>query len=172
MRVKLLFANVYQLRGNAGSRIIALLAVLAFLLQGPLEVRAQSDVVKSVLPSTVKIFGSGGLRGLEAHQSGILISSEGHVLTAWSYVLDSQSTVVTNEGERFECKLLGYDAKLEIAIVKVDAAGLPYVEGQLLFNSLANLAELLVTKRHRPGDLSAVMIEFVRAQRFRYPFRS
>ena len=127
MRVKLLFANVYQLRGNAGSRIIALLAVLAFLLQGPLEVRAQSDVVKSVLPSTVKIFGSGGLRGLEAHQSGILISSEGHVLTAWSYVLDSQSTVMTNEGERFECKLLGYDAKLEIAIVKVDAAGLPYV---------------------------------------------
>ena len=127
MRVKLLFANVYQLRGNAGSRIIALLAVLAFLLQGPLEVRAQSDVVKSVLPSTVKIFGSGGLRGLEAHQSGILISSEGHVLSAWSYVLDSQSTVMTNEGERFECKLLGYDAKLEIAIVKVDAAGLPYV---------------------------------------------
>ena len=88
---------------------------------------AQSDALAEVLPATVKIFGSGGLRGLEAHQSGILISSEGHVLTAWSYVLDSQATVTTNEGERFECKLIGYDAKLEIAIVKVEAAGLPYI---------------------------------------------
>jgi serine protease Do len=88
---------------------------------------AQSEVVKSVLPATVKIVGSGGMRGLEAYQSGIIISSEGHILTAWSYVLDSDATVTTNDGERFDCKLLGYDAKLEIAILKVEAEGLPHV---------------------------------------------
>ena len=88
---------------------------------------AQSDAVKSVLPTTVKIVGSGGMRGLEAYQSGIIISGEGHILTAWSYVLDSDATVTTNDGERFECKLLGYDAKLEIAILKVEAQGLPHV---------------------------------------------
>ncbi len=87
----------------------------------------QSDVVKTVLPTTVKIVGSGGMRGLEAYQSGIIISNEGHILTAWSYVLDSDATVTTNDGERFECKLLGYDAKLEIAILKVEANGIPHV---------------------------------------------
>ena len=92
------------------------------------QVNAQSDVVKAVLPATVKIVGSGGLRGLEAYQSGIIISSEGHILTAWSYVLDSEATVTTNAGERFECMLLGYDAKLEIAILKVEAQGLPKID--------------------------------------------
>jgi serine protease Do len=77
----------------------------------------------------VKIVGSGGMRGLEAYQSGIVISSEGHILTAWSYVLDGEaSTVTTNDGERFQCKLLGYDAKLEIAILKVEAEGLPHFD--------------------------------------------
>ncbi len=90
-------------------------------------VRAQSDAVKSVLPSTVKIVGSGGMRGLEAYQSGTIISSEGHILTAWSYVLDSDSVVTTDEGERFECKLVGYDAKLEMAVLKVEAKGLPSI---------------------------------------------
>ena len=89
---------------------------------------AQSAAIKAVLPATVKIVGSGGLRGLEAYQSGIVISSEGHVLTAWSYVLDSDSTVTTNDGERFECKLLGYDAKLEIAILKIEAQGISKVD--------------------------------------------
>lgn len=90
---------------------------------------AQSAVVKNVLPKTVKIVGSGGIRGLEAYQSGIAISSEGHILTAWSYVLDGDSsTVTTNDGERFQGKLVGYDAKLEIAVLKIEAAGIPFFD--------------------------------------------
>jgi hypothetical protein len=37
---------------------------------------------------------AGGMRGLEAYQSGILISGEGHVLTVWSYVLDADDVTV------------------------------------------------------------------------------
>lgn len=107
-------------------RIVA--ALIVALHVGFAPASAQSDAVKSVLPTTVKIVGSGGLKGLEAYQSGIIVSGEGHILTAWSYVLDSESTVTTNDGERFECKLLGYDAKLEIAILKIDAEGLPKVD--------------------------------------------
>ena len=103
-----------------------LFVVLPFLWASP--ACAQSSAVGSVLPKTVKIVGSGGMRGLEAYQSGIVVSSEGHILTAWSYVLDSDSIVTTNDGERFRCKLLGYDAKLEIAILKIDAQGLPHVD--------------------------------------------
>ena len=39
-------------------------------------------------------FRRGRLRGLEAYQSGFLISGEGHILTAWSYVLDSDVVTV------------------------------------------------------------------------------
>ena len=116
-------------------RFWPVLFALFAVFNSPLH--AQSDAVKKVLPTTVKIVGSGGLRGLEAYQSGVLISSEGHVLTAWSYVLDSESTVTTNDGERFQCKLVGYDAKLEIAILKVDAEGLPHI-------SLANTVDVSV----------------------------
>ena len=50
-----------------------------------------SEVVVGVQPKIVKIYGAGGGRGLEAYQTGILISADGHVLTVWSYVLDSDS---------------------------------------------------------------------------------
>ena len=75
----------------------------------------------------VKIFGSGGLRGLEAYQTGILISDDGYILTAWSYVLDQDGTrVVTHDGERFDAKLVGHDSRLEIAVLKIDAKGLSH----------------------------------------------
>ncbi len=111
------------------SRIAAFSVVLALGMVSTSTAVAQSSAVKSVLPKTVKIVGSGGMRGLEAYQSGIVISSDGHILTAWSYVLDGEnSTVTTNDGERFPCKLMGYDAKLEIAILKIEAEGLPHFD--------------------------------------------
>ncbi len=84
-------------------------------------------VVDSVQPRIVKIYGAGGFRGLEAYQSGFLISAEGHVLTAWSYVLDTDYVTVTlDDGRRFDGKLLGSDPRLEIAILKIDATELPF----------------------------------------------
>jgi hypothetical protein len=54
----------------------------------------------------VKIYGAGGLRGLEAYQSGFLISPQGHVLTAWSYVLDTDFITVTlADGRKFQGRL-------------------------------------------------------------------
>ena len=38
------------------------------------------------------------MRGLEAYQSGMLISAEGHILTVWSYVLDVDPVVVLDDG--------------------------------------------------------------------------
>ena len=40
-----------------------------------------TKAVNQVQPMIVKIYGAGGLRGLEAYQSGMLISEEGHILT-------------------------------------------------------------------------------------------
>lgn len=80
-----------------------------------------SRVIDYVQPKIVKIYGAGGYRGLEPYQSGFLISSEGHVLTAWSYVLDADVITVTlNDGQKFEADFVGADPRLEIAVLKID----------------------------------------------------
>ena len=65
------------------------LAVRSAMAMGKLPSFATS--IDRVQPKLVKIYGAGGFRGLEAYQSGFLISSEGHVLTVWSYVLDTDA---------------------------------------------------------------------------------
>lgn len=105
--------------------------VLAGVLAGagPPPVRAESafaEAIAAVQPKMVKIHGAGGLAGLEPYQSGFLISAEGHVLTMWSYVLDTDYLTVTlNDGRRFEGKLVGANPQLELAVLKIDAGKQP-----------------------------------------------
>lgn len=83
------------------------------------------ETIRRVEPKIVKIHGAGGFQGLEAYQTGMLVSPEGHVLTAFSHVLDTDRiNVVLHDGRRFDAKLLGADPKLEAAVLKIDAAGL------------------------------------------------
>ena len=85
------------------------------------------DVVNQTQPKMVKIYGAGGLRGLEPYQSGFLVSAEGHVLTVWSYVLDSDVVTVTlNDGRRFTAELVGAAPQLEIAVLKIDVQGVEH----------------------------------------------
>ncbi|MGC3969114.1 MAG: hypothetical protein QM775_17645 [Pirellulales bacterium] len=78
-----------------------------------------ASVIRETQPKVVKIYGGTGRlpRAMEAYQSGFLISSEGHVLTAWSYVLDTDYITVTlDDGRKFEeVELLGADPPLELA---------------------------------------------------------
>lgn len=86
-----------------------------------------AGVVDSVQPNIVKIYGAGGVRGLEAYQSGFLISAEGHVLTVWSYVLDTDYITVTlDDGRKFQGELVGADPRFEIAVLKIEAEELPH----------------------------------------------
>jgi S1-C subfamily serine protease len=83
------------------------------------------EVISAVQPKAVKIYGAGGFQGLEAYQSGMLVSPEGHILTVFSYVLDTDYLSVTlNDGRRFPAKLVGADPRLEVAVLKIEAAGL------------------------------------------------
>jgi S1-C subfamily serine protease len=78
-------------------------------------------IARDVRPRMVKIYGAGGLRGLEAYQSGMLMSADGHVLTAWSYVLDSDDVaVVLDDGRKYPATLVGADPLTEIAVLKID----------------------------------------------------
>ncbi len=86
-------------------------------------------VIDQAQTKIVKIYGAGGFRGMEGYQSGFLISAEGHVLTALSYVLDTDRITVTlSDGRHFDAKLLGGDPRLEIAVLKIEAANLPHFD--------------------------------------------
>ncbi len=77
-------------------------------------------VLDTALSRVVKITGAGGYRGLEPYQTGILISSQGHVLTAWSHVLQSESVTVTlADGRREQAELIAANLAFEAAILKL-----------------------------------------------------
>jgi serine protease Do len=99
------------------------------------------QAASSVQPKMVKIYGAGGLKGLEAYQSGFLISPQGHVLTAWSYVLDTDYITVTlDDGRKFQGQLIGADPRREIAVLKIEA-------DDLLHFRLSDAVELAVGDR-------------------------
>ncbi|MGC4004353.1 MAG: S1C family serine protease [Pirellulales bacterium] len=82
------------------------------------------NIVRDAQLKQVKIYGAGGFKGLEAYQSGFLISDEGHILTVYSYVLDSDYITATlDDGAKFEAKLIGADPKMEVAVLKIDPKG-------------------------------------------------
>jgi S1-C subfamily serine protease len=115
-------------------------ALLAACTASAFGQKSYATLIAEVQPHMVKIYGAGGFQKLESYQSGFLISANGHVLTAWSYVLDTDVITVTlNDGRKFQADLLGADPRLEIAVLKIAAEDLPH------FN-MNHLAEL------SPGD--------------------
>jgi serine protease Do len=119
---------------NVKHRFVSLLyaascAAFAGLLSASSAEAGIPEAIAGVQPKIVKIYGAGGLQKLEAYQSGFLISADGHVLTAWSYVLDADYVTVTlNDGRKYQGVLVGYDPRTEIAVLKIDAADLPHFD--------------------------------------------
>ena len=87
------------------------------------------QTIRTAQSKMAKIYGAGGLRQMEAYQSGILISPEGHVLTALSYVLDTDDlAVVLDNGRKWQAEFVGSDPLTELALLKLPVEGeqLPY----------------------------------------------
>ena len=61
--------------------------------------------------------------------SGFLISSDGMIVTNKHVVSDAKATytVYLSNGKKYDAKVLARDAVLDVAIVKIDATGLPYL---------------------------------------------
>ena len=92
---------------------------------------AQSSVesIAAVSPKVVKIFGAGGGQKLHAYGSGFLVSPTGHIVTVWSHILDGDTvSVVLHDGRRFQGKVLGAEPPLDMAVLKIEADGLPYFD--------------------------------------------
>ena len=93
--------------------------------------QAQSSVqtIATVSPKVVKIFGAGGGQKLHAYGTGFLVSANGHIVTVWSHILDGDTvTVVLDDGRRYQGKVLGAEPPLDMAVLKIDAEGLPHFD--------------------------------------------
>jgi serine protease Do len=107
----------------------ALVAAAVLLALPSARADSLAPVVDAVQPKIVKIYGAGGVRGLEPYQSGFVISETGHILTVWSYVLDTDYITVTlNDGRKHEAKLVSFDPRLELAVLKVEANELAHFD--------------------------------------------
>lgn len=110
---------------------LGLLAMTVLIAAASGEARADSvhDAVESVQQRVVKIYGAGGIANLHAYGTGFLVSSDGHIVTVWSHVLDGDVvTIVLNDGRRYYGKVLGAEPHLDLAVLKIDAEDLPYFD--------------------------------------------
>ncbi len=109
----------------------AALAAVLFVLSAPLRAdESFAKVLDEVNPKVVKLFGSGGIRGLPSYGTGIVVSSDGYILTVASVLLDTQDLRVhLADGRRFHAKVVATEPQLDVALVKVEKVeGLPYFD--------------------------------------------
>lgn len=99
------------------------------------ENSATIDLVKKVGPSVVSINTSTTVQSFFGAQeqagagTGVIVSSDGLILTNKHVVQGASTVTVTNtDGKQFEGKILAVDSTNDIAFVKVEASGLPAAE--------------------------------------------
>jgi len=103
---------------------LTLWTLIAAAAPTPVGAADLHDVIRDCQRKVVKIYGAGGVRGLEAYQTGVLISAEGHVLTALSYVLDTNElAVVLDDGRKFAAEIVGSDPVCELTLLRIAVGG-------------------------------------------------
>jgi serine protease Do len=120
---------LFSLIGAAAALLMS--AGPALAQNGPYAKTA--DVVNQRM---VKVFGSGGFKGLAGYGTGIVISPDGYVLTVYSHLLNTQDLRVhMPDGRRFDqaskqVKLVVSEPVLDLAIIKVDVGPdpIPYFD--------------------------------------------
>ena len=112
-------------------RIACVFASVALAATSNASAASLYDTIRDAQRKVVKVYGAGGVSGLEAYQTGVLISPEGHVLTVQSYVLDTDDlAVVMDDGRKFKVEVLGTDPVRELAVLKLPLEGesLPFFD--------------------------------------------
>lgn len=85
-----------------------------------------ADVAKRVDARMVKVFGAGGVRGLPAYGTGIMVSPTGHVLTVNNHILDTtELRVHLADGTRVMAKVVASEPELDLALLKIEDSTAP-----------------------------------------------
>ena len=88
-----------------------------------------TEVADTVVEITTEVMQTNSFYGQYIAQgagSGVIISNDGYIVTN-NHVIDGASSikVTTRGGDSYDAKLVGTDAKLDIALLKIDASDLP-----------------------------------------------
>jgi serine protease Do len=105
-------------------------APTAFEFQGPRSPRGQQqfpfEFFERFFEGDPRM--PGPQRRTEGQGSGFLIDAGGYIVTNNHVAGDAQEITVTlQDGRKFDAKLIGSDPKTDLALIKVEASGLPYV---------------------------------------------
>ena len=107
----------------------ACLFAIAVAIGATAQAQSSVESIAAVSPKVVKIFGAGGGQKLHAYGSGFLVSPNGHIVTVWSHILDGDTVnVVLHDGRRYQGKVLGAEPPLDMAVLKIEAEGLPHFD--------------------------------------------
>ncbi len=102
-----------------------------------------TSIAEKVIPSVVSVIPYARVQSLYqtgiteiGSASGIIKSSDGYIITNAHVVLKSPSImelvdavkVILNDGREYEAKIVGVDINTDLAVLKIDATGLPAAE--------------------------------------------
>jgi serine protease Do len=117
-------------------RLGACAALAGLLLAGAARAdESFAGVADKVNPRLVKLFGSGGFRGLASYGTGILVSSDGYVLTVNSPMLDTRDLRVhLYDGTKYHAHVVAVEPELDVALVKIGTSDRDKVEDREFFD--------------------------------------
>src|SRR5439155_15493818 len=114
------------------SRFLFVLGVVTALFAPPAARADQpfADIADQVNKKLVKLFGSGGFRGLASYGSGMLVSPDGYVLTVATHLIETQDLRVhLYDGRRYQAKVIVSEPELDVALLKLEnVEDLPYFD--------------------------------------------
>lgn len=115
--------------------IVFALVTLACHLDRTLADDSFAKIADEVNPKVVKLFGSGGFKGLASYGTGVLISKDGYILTVNSHILDTRDLKVhLADGSRYNGKVIAREPVLDVALVQLESSGKRAVEIEHYFD--------------------------------------
>lgn len=92
-------------------------------LAAPEDALSIPDIYDKVSPSVVGV--SCTLNGGTATGTGIIISSDGYIITNAHVIEDAKSVmIVDSNSEQYQASVVGYDTQTDLAVLKIEAEGL------------------------------------------------
>lgn len=109
-------------------------------LAAPEDALSIPDIYDKVSPSVVGV--SCTLGNSTATGTGIIISSDGYIITNAHVIEDAKTVmIVDSNAEQYEATVIGYDTQTDLAVLKIEASGLVACEfgisGELRIGELA-----------------------------------
>lgn len=93
-----------------------------------------AQVAAKVRPSIVSVITVDNVNYMNSESgegSGIILRSDGYIVTNSHVIGDSNKyevSVITSDGKTYDAKVVGFDVKSDLAVLKIDATGLPECE--------------------------------------------